>query len=108
MVRPLLNRQGEWFLYVDILAGLTGRHTLEGMPVIGCSHDDGIQLLQVQDPAEVPGLQRLGTAGGVSQPNATPSPFVHRPRRKGPTQLAPRPHFEEVVPAACDLCPRNR
>ena len=89
---PLLNGQGEWLLDVDILAGLTGRHTLEGMPVVGCGHDDGIELLQVKDLAKVPGLQGRGTGGGFNRTQCLPGlSIVHVAKGRATYPL----HLEE-------------
>ena len=72
----LLNSQREWFLDVNVLSGLTGHDRLEGMPVIGRGHDNGIQLLQVQDLPEVPGLQGRGAGGGLNGTQRFPGLFV--------------------------------
>jgi len=47
------NGVGEWFLTVDILAGLHGSDCLQAVPVVGGTDDDGIHIGVVHNPSPV-------------------------------------------------------
>ncbi len=49
----LFDEEGEGFFAVDILAGGTGHHGHEAVPVVGCGDDDGVDGFVVEEAAEV-------------------------------------------------------
>ena len=48
-----LYRVGQWFLYVDILSGLTGPHRRQAMPMVRRTDDDHIHVFIIYHPAPV-------------------------------------------------------
>ena len=73
----LANEQRQRFLHVDVLAGRAGHHRHQRVPVIGRGHVHGVDVLVVQQVAEIGVFRRLATGHLGSRLDASPMDIAH-------------------------------
>jgi hypothetical protein len=77
------------FFDVDVLAGLAGEDRRDGVPVVGRADHQGVDVLVVDEPAEVAG-----------RPRRTPLQFLHLfdgPREQPAVDVGKGHDFDELV-----------